>query len=86
MNAKEISRILGIGFEPVASPAKAKTVTPAIHIGHDACAADALDVVRKQDLQETHGGFLQIVTAGIPVEAGATLTIHANDVAGLVQE
>ena len=86
MNEKEISRIFGIGFEPVAGTAKAKTVTPAIHVGHDACAADTLDVVRQQDLQVTHGGFLEIVTAGIPVEAAATLAIHANDVAGLVQE
>ena len=83
---KEFYRIYGVLLEPCARIAKAETVAPGIHVGHEAFPPNTRDVIGEYDLQVTYCGLLKVVASGVPVKPVAPLAIHANDMAGLVQE
>lgn len=83
---KKFMGVLGIVLKPLEGVSQAKTVTPRIHVSHDASASCTFDVVGEQNLQVAHSRFLKIVTARIAVEAVSTRTIHTDDVTGFVQE
>ncbi len=83
---KKFSRIVGIGLKPVTRIAEPKTVTPGIHIRHQAITTDILNIVRKDNLQVTNGRLLKVITACITIKIITPLAIHADDMAGLMQE
>ena len=57
MIQKKFLRIVSILFKPGTGTAEAKTVTPGIHIGHDALPPYAGNVVGKHDLQVANSRF-----------------------------
>jgi len=83
---QKFSRIIGILFEPRTRTAQAETVAPGIHVSQEPFLPYTIDVVGEQNLKVTNSGFFKIATTGIPVKPATPFTIHANDMAGLVQE
>jgi hypothetical protein len=83
---KKIARIIGIVLKPVARVAEPEAIAPRVHVRHQPISPDALDAVSKNNLQETHRGFFQVVAARISIETIPALAVHAYDVTGLVQE
>ena len=77
--------IVRVAVEPARRAAAAETVSPGVHVLHQARPADTCKLIGEEDLQETDRGFLEVVTACVAIEAGAPLIAHANDVTGLVQ-
>ena len=86
MFSQKFSRILRVATEPCPRAAQAKTVAPRVHVGHESCTAYTVDIVGEQDLQETNCRFLEVVATGVAVQTIAARRVHADDVAGLVQE
>jgi len=86
MIQKKILRIVGIVFEPGTGAAEAKTVAPGIHVGHDALPPHAGNVVGENDLQVTNSRFFEVIATGIPVKPATPVTIHADDMAGLMKK
>ncbi len=82
---KEVSRILSVALEPRACVTEAETVAPGVHIQHQPVAAHTIDEIGQKHLQVTDGGFFKIVTTCITIKSGATIFIHADHMAGLVQ-
>ena len=79
----------GIGsvvVKPRRRAAKAKAVTPVIHILHQSSAADARQLVGQQDLQIADGRLFEVVTTGVPMQRVAPRRVHADDMTGLVEQ
>ena len=86
MYHKKIAGILSVLLKPVLRTTETKTVSPGIHIRHQPVSPDALDVVSQQDLQVADRRFFQVIATRIAVETVASLSIHADNMTGLVQK
>jgi hypothetical protein len=79
------TRVIGIVSEPAFCAAKAKTVSPAVHILHKSRAANTGHGIRKYDLQIANCRLLKVVAASITKQRIAPLCAHTNNVADLMQ-
>ena len=86
MRDQESARVLSIRLEPGAGGAEAKAIAPAVHVEKSTLATESLDVVGEQQLQVADRILLDVFAAGFGVEHLAAFAIHADDVAGLVQQ
>ena len=85
MIAQPLARVRGIPFEPGTCAAQTKAVTPGVHVRKQPRPPDAWQLVRQQQLQIAHRRLLEVVAAGIPIEARAPRGSHADVVTRLVQ-
>lgn len=85
MILKKLYRILCVILEPVSSVSQAKTVTPRIHIPHEASTPDALNVISQNDLQITNGRFLKVISARVTIQTHAPVCRHTDDMTGFME-
>ena len=74
------------GFIPAPRATETKTITPVIHVLHEACFARSGKLARQNDLQVTDSTLLEIVTASIAIELRSSRRRHADNVGGLVEQ
>jgi len=86
MILKKLCRIFGVSLEPVSGISQPKTVTPRIHVEHQAVSANAFDMVRQHKLQEANGRFLKIVAACITYKTATSVPGHTDDMTRLVEQ
>ena len=55
----------------IVDAAEAKTISPAIHIGHQPRLIDTVDLICQYDLQVANRGFLEVVAAGVAIQIRA---------------
>jgi hypothetical protein len=78
--------VFGVLFIPAPRATETKTITPVIHVLHEACFARSGKLARQNDLQVTDSTLLEIVTASIAIELRSSRRRHADNVGGLVEQ
>jgi hypothetical protein len=80
------ARVPGVPFEPGPGRTEPKGVAPGVHIPHHSFAPETRQFVRQQDLQVADRVLLVVVAARVRVQARAAGGIHADEMAGFVQD
>ena len=85
MGAKPAEGVLGILLEPAPGIAETKAVPPGVHVSHESVATDISQLIRQQNLQVAHRGFLDFAAASVAIQHTPTGFVHADDVAGFME-
>jgi hypothetical protein len=80
-----LPRAASVPRPPRAGRAFAKAVTPAVHVGEAALAAEAAELVGEQQLEVADAALLVVVAARVGGQSRPALGVHADIVAELVQ-
>jgi hypothetical protein len=81
-----VPSVLCIAMEPGPGVAKAKTVTPCIHIAHYPLATHTLELICQHNLQIADRRLFEVVAARVTVEIISSLSGHTDRMTHFMQQ